>query len=130
MKTSILTICDFAEDNKGKLTIVGTFDHIHSERIPFVLQKGFYIVAKFVDLNAPMGTIKISMRKPSGSTFLPQFQSSYQLDIDSVNLAEASVSLVLHVPTPSFDEVGRYEFIVECEEMVEVLPLEISLIQK
>lgn len=34
METEIFTLCDFAQDNQSKLTIVGTFDTIHSASFP------------------------------------------------------------------------------------------------
>jgi hypothetical protein len=36
MKTEIFTFCDFAQDNGGKLTIVGTFDTIIARNFPCV----------------------------------------------------------------------------------------------
>jgi hypothetical protein len=36
MKTEIFTFCDFAQENGGKLTIVGTFDTIISRTFPCV----------------------------------------------------------------------------------------------
>ena len=38
MEISIFTLCDFAQDNHSKLTVVGTFDSIHSKLFPFVQQ--------------------------------------------------------------------------------------------
>jgi len=36
METEIFTLCDFAQDAGGKLTIVGTFDQIGSQTFPIV----------------------------------------------------------------------------------------------
>lgn len=36
METEIFTLCDFAQDNQSKLTIVGTFDSIYSPVFPVV----------------------------------------------------------------------------------------------
>src|SRR5215510_8168129 len=36
METEIFTLCDFAQDAGGKLTIVGTFDQIGSKTFPLV----------------------------------------------------------------------------------------------
>jgi hypothetical protein len=36
MKTEIFTFCDFAQENGGKLTIVGTFDTIIARNFPCV----------------------------------------------------------------------------------------------
>jgi len=41
MEIEIFTLCDFAQDNNSKLTVVGTFDSIHSKQFPFV-QQNFY----------------------------------------------------------------------------------------
>ena len=34
MEIEIFTLADFAQDNQSKLTIVGTFDAIHSKQFP------------------------------------------------------------------------------------------------
>ncbi|HPH33112.1 MAG TPA: hypothetical protein PLB49_14730, partial [Chitinophagaceae bacterium] len=34
METEIFTLCDFAQDNQSKLTIVGTFDSIQAPQFP------------------------------------------------------------------------------------------------
>jgi hypothetical protein len=36
MKTEIFTFCDFAQDNGGKLTVVGTFDTIIAKSFPCI----------------------------------------------------------------------------------------------
>ena len=36
MKTELLTLCDFAQENGGKLTIVGTFDTIIARAFPCI----------------------------------------------------------------------------------------------
>jgi len=38
MEIEIFTLCDFAQDNNSKLTVVGTFDAIYSKQFPFVQQ--------------------------------------------------------------------------------------------
>lgn len=37
MTVEILTFCDFAQDNGGKLTIVGSFDTVRGHALPIVL---------------------------------------------------------------------------------------------
>ena len=37
METEIFTLCDFAQDAGGKLTIVGTFDQISSANFPVTI---------------------------------------------------------------------------------------------
>ena len=36
MEIEVFTICDYAQDNGGKMTIVGTFDVINASTIPFL----------------------------------------------------------------------------------------------
>ena len=38
MEIEIFTLCDFAQDNNSKLTVVGTFDSIYSKQFPFAQQ--------------------------------------------------------------------------------------------
>src|SRR5678815_2114453 len=45
MEIEIFTLCDFAQDNNSKLTVVGTFDSIHSKQFPFV-QAGFSVACR------------------------------------------------------------------------------------
>jgi len=35
MEIEIFTLCDFAQDNSSKLTVVGTFDSIQSRQFPY-----------------------------------------------------------------------------------------------
>ena len=39
MEIEIFTLCDFAQDNSGKLTVVGTFDGINSKQFQTVQNK-------------------------------------------------------------------------------------------
>src|SRR5678816_2160053 len=45
MEIEIFTLCDFAQDNSGKLTVVGTFDGIYSKQFPFV-QANFSVACR------------------------------------------------------------------------------------
>lgn len=44
MNVNILTLCDFAQDNNGKLTIVGVYDLIVAKKVPF--KKHLFFVAR------------------------------------------------------------------------------------
>lgn len=44
MNVNILTLCDFAQDNNGKLTIVGVYDLIVTKKVP--LKKNLFFVAR------------------------------------------------------------------------------------
>lgn len=47
MKVDILTLCDFAKDYAGKLTIMGIFDHYTVKKDPLP-KSTFYLVAKVI----------------------------------------------------------------------------------
>lgn len=47
MKTEILTLCEYASEHKGRLTIVDTFDAIAATKFPW--RAYFYVAAK-IDL--------------------------------------------------------------------------------
>ena len=45
MNIEIFTLCDYAQSNNNKLTIVGTFDSFNAEKFPFT-HPFFSIVAR------------------------------------------------------------------------------------
>jgi hypothetical protein len=52
MKTEIFTFCDFAQENGGKLTIVGTFDTIIARHFPCVHPQLSVVIRIRFDLRA------------------------------------------------------------------------------
>lgn len=87
MKTEILTLCDYASDNEGKLTIVGTFDTIIASKFPW--RTYFYAVAR-IDLeeNIPIDkslTISIVSKNDEDEEIFTTSetitQESYKLNI-------------------------------------------------
>ena len=47
METNILTLCDFAKDYNGQLTIAGTFNRVHSSIFP-TAPISFNLVCQFI----------------------------------------------------------------------------------
>ena len=85
METDIFTLCDFAQDVGGKLTIVGTFDTIFAADLPAV-HPTLSIVARlrFSDSEAGQHSFEISFSDDSGNkNVLPPFSRNIDVRIPS-----------------------------------------------
>jgi hypothetical protein len=47
MEIEIFTLCDYAVDNAGKLTIVGTFDNVNVQTLPWQQMLGIAVRLRF-----------------------------------------------------------------------------------
>jgi hypothetical protein len=110
MEIEIFTLADFAQDNHSKLTIVGTFDSIHSKQFPWV---------------HPACTVACRLRfaaKETGShEFRLRFTNSDGNDLiqpaeGTINIPAnkdgqlSSINIVIQFNQLKFEKPGRYSF--------------------
>ncbi|MDB5255470.1 MAG: hypothetical protein JWM14_165 [Chitinophagaceae bacterium] len=65
MEIEIFTLCDYAADNGGKLTVVGTFDNITTPSLPVVQQLGIAIRLRFAAKQAGNHKIELKITDPA-----------------------------------------------------------------
>ena len=110
METEIFTLCDFAQDNSGKLTVVGTFDGIHAKQFPFV-QPAFYVALRlrFSVKETGEHEIKLRLIDAEGKEVIKPIQG--QLNINAPNNGQYSaINMVFNFSQMKFEKPGRYSF--------------------
>ena len=122
MKTEILTLCDYAQDNNGKLTIVGTFNIISSLAFPFT-QTLFYIVARVAFEKGEIGDfpLKCSITDYSSNKELASLSGTCH--IAQPDKGFATLNILFPIPQLSFSEPGSYHVILSIGESSFELPL-------
>lgn len=110
MEIEIFTLCDFAQDNNSKLTIVGTFDSINAKQFP--VQHPACAVAcrlRFAAKEAGEHDFKLRMIDSTGKESIQPIQGN--INIPSVpNRQVVSINLVVNFNQLQFAEPGRDSF--------------------
>lgn len=127
MEIEIFTLCDFAQDNSGKLTVVGTFDGINSKQFPFT-QANFSVACRLRFAEKETGTHDMRLRfiDIDGKEILQPIQG--QMNIPKpINGQYSTINLVFNLSQIKFDKAGRYSFELYIDdEWTSGLPLFIS----
>lgn len=112
MKTTILTLCDFAKDYNGQLSIQGTFNQILSDKFPS-MPISFAIACQFTISSNIVGSHVVEMTitdKDSGTPLIPK--QDFRLQVDKATEADAHRNLVtnfiLNIDKIIFDHPGTY----------------------
>ena len=82
MKTGILTLCDFAKDYNGQMSLMGTFNVIHSVSFPTFFS--FCIAAQFYLKVSETGKKKVRISitdKKDGTILMPQQELQINIPI-------------------------------------------------
>ena len=110
MEIEIFTLCDFAQDNSGKLTVVGTFDGINSKQFPFT-QANFSVACRlrFAEKETGSHDMRLRFIDIDGKEILQPIQG--QMNIPKpINGQYSTINLVFNLSQIKFDKAGRYSF--------------------
>ena len=110
MEIEIFTLCDFAQDNNSKLTIVGTFDSINARQFP--VQHPACAVAcrlRFADKEAGEHDFKLRMIDSTGKESIQPIQGNINIP-QAPNGQVVSINLVVNFNQLQFAKPGRYSF--------------------
>lgn len=102
MKSEIITLCEYASEHNGQLTIVDTFDVLTAAKFPW--RAYFYVAAKIKMTNClkHYNTIKISITfGASGATIFEASTPFTKEKIDKFNVVAGLKGLI-------FDKQGEY----------------------
>ena len=123
MELEIFTLCDFAQDNKGKLTIVGTFNTIKIHNFPNLAPDMTLVVKmRFLNDSSKKHTIKIQMVQEKNSTDIIK-------PIESVFGASNATgdfyisTFIYKLNMVMFKEPGRYNIVLSVDEEKYTYPL-------
>jgi hypothetical protein len=110
MEIEIFTLCDFAQDNSGKLTVVGTFDGINSKQFPFV--QGNFSVAcrlRFSEKETGQHTMRLRFIDANGKELLQPIEGEMNIP-KPTNGQYTTINLVFNFNQIKFEKAGRYSF--------------------
>lgn len=109
MELEIFTLADFATDQGGKLTVVGTFDTIYTTNVPAV-HPSCYVAIRLRLPNKAAGvhTFEIRGLTPDGKIVAPIKQDINILPNPNAEYCSANIVVMLNgLPLEKF---GRYAF--------------------
>lgn len=115
MTTELFTFCDFAQENNGKLTIVGTFDTIITRRFPCVHPQ----LAMVVRIRFSLGEFdahefRIETRDVDGNRCMDPI--SGHIEVRGVGNATAVSHLVFSIANLRFANAGVINFTLYVDE--------------
>jgi len=111
IKIELFTFCDFAQENGGKLTIVGTFDTIVSRNFPCVHPQLSVVIRLRFDLwEFGNHKFKIETRDLNGEMTMETISGN--LEVRGVGNASAVSHLVFSVSNLCFNNPGLVNFVL------------------
>ena len=109
MKIELFTFCDFAQENGGKLTIVGTFDTIISRNFPCVHpQLSVVIRIRFDIWEFKKHSFRIETRDLDGGTGMDAISGN--IDVKGIGNATAVSHLVFTISNLHFKDSAVINF--------------------
>jgi hypothetical protein len=111
MKTEIFTFCDFAQENAGKLTIVGTFDTIIARNFPCVHPQLSVVIRLRFDLwEFASHSFRIETHDLDGEMNMDTIGGN--IDVRGVGNATAVSHLVFTISNLQFKGSGVVNFVL------------------
>ena len=111
LKVELFTFCDFAQENGGKLTVVGTFDTIISRNFPCVHPQLSVVIRLRFDLwEFSQHRFRIETRDINGEMSMEALNGT--LDVKGVGNASAVSHLVFSISNLRFQNPGLINFVL------------------
>jgi hypothetical protein len=126
IKIELFTFCDFAQENSGKLTIVGTFDTIVSRNFPCVHSQLSVVIRLRFDLwEFASHQFRIETMDLNGEMVIKPITGN--MDVKGVGNATAVSHLVFTISNLHFKSSGVINFILYIDDKeVASIPLYLS----
>ena len=108
MEIDIFTICDFAQDVNGKITIVGTFDVINAHKLP-VIQSTFSIATRIrLSRNDPeQYSFRLSIIDTNNKEIIPPLEGKLNVPIHPTE-KRRGLNIVVGIGQLKFNAYGEY----------------------
>ncbi|MDR0389987.1 MAG: hypothetical protein LBH73_07945 [Spirochaetaceae bacterium] len=115
MKTELFTLCDFAQENGGKLTIVGTFDTIIAREFPCIHPHLSIVIRLRYDLwEFGNHSFRIESRDLDGDMSIEPV--SGHIEVKGVGNASAVSHLVFSISNLQFKSSGVVNFVLYIDD--------------
>ena len=127
MKIELFTFCDFAQENSGKLTIVGTFDTIVSRNFPCVHAQLSVVIRLRFDLwEFSNHHFRIETRDLNGEMVIKPIKGN--VEVKGVGNATAVSHLVFTISNLQFKSSGVINFTLYIDDKeLTSIPLYLSM---
>ena len=110
MEIEIFTLADFAQDNQSKLTIVGTFDSIHSKQFPATHPAcAIACRLRFSEKETGDHQFKLRLIDAGGAEVIQPILGNMHIG-DPPNGQFSSLNIVVNFNQLKLDKPGRYSF--------------------
>jgi hypothetical protein len=115
MKVELFTLCDFAQENGGKLTVVGTFDTIIARDFPCVHPHLSIVIRIRYDLwEFGSHSFRIETRDLNGQMNIEPVSGN--MEVKGVGNASAVSHLVFSISNLQFKSSGVVNFVLYIDE--------------
>jgi len=115
MKIELFTFCDFAQENSGKLTIIGTFDTIISRNFPCIHPQLSVVIRLRFDLwEFSNHQFRIETKDLDGKMVISPIQGT--VEVKGVGNATAVSHLVFTISNLHFKNAGVISFILYIDD--------------
>jgi hypothetical protein len=107
MTMEVFTLCDFAQDNQGKLTIIGAFDALTVKDFPAV--HPFMCVAariRFAVYELGSHAIRVDIRTHEGEALMPALEGS--MSVNGIGKDSACANLTLNLINVRWAKEGSW----------------------
>jgi len=110
MEIEIFTLSDFAQDNNSKLTIVGTFDSIHTKQFPAIHPACTVSCRlRFAEKEFGEHDFKLRLIDAKGNEIIKPVEGNIKIDV-AAERKVTTINLVVNFNQLKFDTPGRYSF--------------------
>jgi hypothetical protein len=110
MELEIFTLADFAQDNQSKLTIVGTFDSIHSKQFPIAHPScAIACRLRFGASETGEHDFRLRLIDNNGKEVIKPIEGKMQI-AENPNGQLTSLNIVINFNQLKFEKPGRYSF--------------------
>lgn len=108
MKIELFTVCDFAADYAGKLSVIGVFDTLFSKQTPVVHPHWCVAVKfRFEKIEEGQKRLRLSIADADGQAVLPAIDMPIVANIPN-DLPSVTVNLVVNIGGVKFERFGEY----------------------
>ncbi|MEI9958962.1 MAG: hypothetical protein WDM90_22210 [Ferruginibacter sp.] len=110
MEIEIFTLCDFAQDNNSKLTIVGTFDSIYAKQFP-VQHPACSVACRLRFSTKEIGEhhFKLRLIDADGKEMIQPVEGNMNIQ-GTPNGQLVTINFVVNFNQLQFPKAGRYSF--------------------
>lgn len=130
MEIDIFTLCDFAQDMGGKLTIVGTFDTINASELPMILPTlSVATRIRFSKSQAGNHSFRLSFLDDNNKEIIPPL--SGQINVRSREEEWSPVNIVVGIGQMKLGFYGIYSINLSIDDkLIKSLPFFVKEVSK